>query len=300
MRVIRIKQRTIYLTVSLMLICLLSTGLTIVPKAVDNESGREDTAKVTAAADAVDLPIIMYHSILKDPAGAGDYVISPDTLEADIKYLKENGYTFILSSDLIDFVYNKGSLPEKPILITFDDGYYNNYYYAWDILKKYNAKAIISPIGIQSAKFSESVDENPNYGHCSWDNLKEMYESGIFEIANHSYDMHEYGLRKGCKIIDCENTEDYKNFFVQDVIEAQEKLEKNVGCEVLAFTYPFGAFCSESEEYLHELGYKITYITEDRNNTVTRDPESLYKLKRYNRPAGISTEQFMQKIVPSE
>ncbi len=296
MRVIRIKQRSIYLTICLLLICLISTGLTIVPKAVDSEAVNESAKPTAAQNDAVDLPIIMYHSILKDPARAGKYVVSPETLENDIAYLKEHGYTFILSQDLINYVYHDGSLPQKPVILTFDDGYYNNYYYAFDILKKHDAKAIISPIGIECERYSETIDENPNYAHCNWENLKEMCESGVFEIANHSYNLHEYGKRRGAGKIDCEDESIYKNIFVTDTLKAQKNLESNTGCKILAYTYPFGSFCSESEDYLHEMGYRITYTTEDRNNTVTKDPESLYKLTRYNRPSNISTADFMAKI----
>ena len=294
MKVIRIKQRNIYLTVCLLLIGILTTGLSVVPKAVDYRA-----EEVTAASDAVDLPIIMYHSILKDPAKACDYVVSPDVLESDIKYLADNGYTFILSEDLINYVYNEGSLPEKPILITFDDGYYNNYYYAFDILKKYHAKAIISPICLECVNYTENVNENPNYGYCNVSNLTEMYESGLFEIANHSYDLHEFGTRKGSKIKEYEDVAGYKDIFVEDTLKAQGYLEDEIGCKIVAYTYPFGAFCEQSEEFLHELDYKVTYITEDKNNTITRDPESLYKLKRYNRPSGISTSEFMKKIQPA-
>lgn len=293
MKIIRIKQRNIYLTICLVMICVLSTGLSIVPRAVDYK-----TQEVAADTESVDLPIIMYHSILKDPGKAGDYVVSPDTLESDLKYLKDNGYTFILSQDLIDYVYNGGFLPERPVILTFDDGYYNNHYYATEILKKYNAKAIISPICAETVNYTENPNENPNYGYCSVDNLTEMSESGIWEIANHSYDLHEYGSRQGSKIKQYEDASGYKDIFEEDTLKAQGYLEDETGCKILAYTYPFGAFCKQSEEFLQELGYKVTYITQDKNNTITRSPECLYKLSRYNRPAGISTAQFMQKIQP--
>ena len=69
------------------------------------------------------LPIIMYHSVLQDPDRAGAYVVSPDTVRQDILYLQNLGYTCILPSEAIAFVRDGGALPEKPVLITFDDGH---------------------------------------------------------------------------------------------------------------------------------------------------------------------------------
>ncbi len=291
MKVVRIKQRTIYLTICLLVIGLISTGLSVIPRAVSKQS-----AEQVVAEQPISLPIIMYHSILKDPALAGDYVISPAQLESDLQYLQKAGYQWILSQDLIDYVYRGGSLPEKPILLTFDDGYYNNYYYAFPLLQKYGAKAILSPIAVESERYSKTEDENPNYAHCNWEVLREMYQSGLVEIANHSYNLHQYGARQGAKIVAGEDNGAYCKQLIADTQKAEELLEANVGCHVLAYTYPFGSFCSESEACLQEMGYRITYITEDRVNSITKDPACLYQLKRYKRPAGISTEEFMAKI----
>ena len=91
-------------------------------------------ALITAAATAqgVEVPIVMYHSVLKDESRHGQYVISPAELESDLKYLRDHGYTTILIEDLIAYTQG-GPLPEKPVLLTFDDGYYNNYLYAFPL-----------------------------------------------------------------------------------------------------------------------------------------------------------------------
>ena len=98
----------------------------------------------TSAATSVRLPIIMYHHVLKDSNKWGKYIVSPKEVEKDIIYLKEQGYTTILMEDLINFVYNNGKLPDKPILLTFDDGYMSNYTYVLPLLKKYDCKAVVS------------------------------------------------------------------------------------------------------------------------------------------------------------
>ena len=81
-------------------------------------------------------------------------------------------------------------------MLTFDDGYYNNYYYALPLLEKYNCKAVISPIASVSEKFTETKDISVTYGHITFDDIKEMSDSGYVEIQNHSYDMHSLKSRK--------------------------------------------------------------------------------------------------------
>ena len=95
----------------------------------------------------VRVPILMYHSVLKNPKMAGMYVVSPDTLEQDLKYIKKKGYTTVFVRELTEYVYQNAPLPEKPVVITLDDGYLNNLTYVLPLLEKYDMKATISVVG---------------------------------------------------------------------------------------------------------------------------------------------------------
>ena len=119
----------------------------------------------------IELPILMYHSMLKDPVKPSQYIVSPDLFEKDLKYIRKKGYTPVFMKEVIDYVNGTGSLPKKPIVLSFDDGYYNNYYYAFPLLKKYKMKAVISVVGKLSDDFSQTPDENPNYAHLTWDDI---------------------------------------------------------------------------------------------------------------------------------
>ena len=104
--------------------------------------GAAAVVSVRAVEESVEIPVVMYHALLKDEAQHGRYVISPAEFENDLLYLKKHGYTTILVEDLI--AYTQGaSLPEKPVLLTFDDGYYNNYLYAFPLAQKYQCKFVI-------------------------------------------------------------------------------------------------------------------------------------------------------------
>ena len=91
---------------------------------------------------------------IRDRARSGQYTVRPDELENDLDYLKEHGYTAVFMQDLIDYVYHGKELPAKPVVITFDDGFYNNWYYVLPMLKERNMKAVISVVGSYTEKLS--------------------------------------------------------------------------------------------------------------------------------------------------
>ena len=91
------------------------------------------------AAEPVALPILMYHHISKAADQCGKHVISPQTLEGDLQYLADNGYTAVTTADLIAYVDQGKALPEKPVMITFDDGQLSVLEYALPLLERTTA-----------------------------------------------------------------------------------------------------------------------------------------------------------------
>ena len=223
---------------------------------------------------------------------------SPEELESDFKWLSENGYTAVLSEDLINYTESGAALPEKPILLTFDDGYYNNYLYAYPTAKRYGMKFVLSPIGKYADLYTETPDKSPYYAHCTWDMLREMQSSGVVEIANHTYDLHSSdGARLGTKQLSGESLEDYTKLLTEDVTLFQQKAEENLQSKPVLFAYPFGAVSKGEPEIIKNLGFKVTLSCEERVSTVTRAPESLYYLGRYLRPSGVNSESFFEHIL---
>ena len=162
--------------------------------------GASGDVSVMSDSAAVSLPVVMYHSILRDTGKSGKYVVTPDTLDSDIKYLHSMGYTTISAAQLIDYVENNEPLPEKPVMLTFDDGCYNNLFYAVPILKDNNARGIFSVVGKYTDDYTESDEVNPNYSYLRWQDVYEMYVSENCEIGNHSYNFHSNdGGRDGAK-----------------------------------------------------------------------------------------------------
>lgn len=253
---------------------------------------KQASAEVTNANE-IQLPILMYHSLLKDPSKQGKYVVSPELFEKDLQYIKKQGYTPVFMKDVIAYVEGNGKLPKKPIVITFDDGYYNNYYYAFPLLKKYNMKAVISVVGKMSDDFSQTPDENPNYAHVTWDHILEMHLSGYWEIQNHSYNCHTYTGRNGVAQTSSESDEHYKQFLTSDICHLQDKIAYVTGVAPNTFTYPFGSFNENTDSILKSIGFKATLSCTEGVSTIKRgDTEGLYQLKRHLRPPDKSPEEF--------
>ncbi len=128
------------------------------------------------------IPILMYHSITDTVSKENENsCVETSLFEAQIKSLLDNGYTPINFKDLSDYLDGNRSLPEKPILITMDDGYLNNYTNAYPIYKKYNVQAtlFVSPYYMQ---------EDNTERHFGWRAAQEMEDSGLIDIQSHGYD----------------------------------------------------------------------------------------------------------------
>lgn len=248
-------------------------------------------------SEAVKVPILMYHGLIKDPDLQTEYFISPDVFEEDLKYIKKNGYTPVFISDLIDFVYENRPLPEKPIVLTFDDGYYNNYCYACPLLEKYDMKAVISIIGIYTDRFSRVDENNAAYSHITWKQINEMTDSGLVEIQNHTYNMHELGERRGSAIKQDESKTQYRKVLTDDLVRLQKEIKHYTGKAPDTFTYPFGIYSDYEEALVKELGFKATLSCSEGINYITcGDKECLYQLKRYLRDKSSESSALFEKF----
>lgn len=280
------KIKVIQLSKMLLFLTLLVTFLTVCI-----------TIVIASSDDYIEVPIIMYHSILKDSSRSNKYTITPTVLEEDLKYIKDKGYTTVTIADLISYVYDNKPLPEKPIVLTFDDGHYNNYGYLFPLLEKYDMKAVISIVGSYTDKFTETDEANLNYSYLRWKDIKELMDTGRIEFQNHTYNLHSNtGKRIGTKKIKGETDEHYKNVLEEDILKLQQEFKENTNYIPQCFTYPFGGISNASLDIIKELGFKASLSCEQGINKLTKNPNSLYLLKRYNRPSYISTYNFFQKI----
>ncbi len=260
---------------------------------------RRVTAAAGNARTAV-LPVIMYHGLLPDKGRQNTYVIDPALLESDLQEVARRGYTTVSLQQVLDFVEQGTSLPEQAVLLTFDDGYYNNYRYAYPLLQQYGMKAVISPIVRWSTFYSDTPGEQdrPVYSHITWAQIREMADSGLVEFANHSYDLHHAGDggRHGAKKLPGESVQRYQTVLREDLQKAQDLLTEKTGLTPVAFTYPFGAVSKEALPVLKNMGFRATFVCEERVNMLTADPACLYDLGRYLRDQKEDSTAFFDRV----
>ncbi|MDR1538561.1 MAG: polysaccharide deacetylase family protein [Clostridiales bacterium] len=272
------------------------------PNQADSQENREDpnapdmSATLVAPIIPTYLPIIMYHQISRESSKLGAYVISDAEFEADMKLLHDNGYTTVTIKDLLAYVNKEGILPEKPVMLTFDDGFQSDYVYALPILKKYNMKAIFSIIGKYTDENSdEKTPRHVNYSHLSWDEIKEMQSSGLAEFQCHTYDMHDMSKRKGALRKWSESAEDYRQHVLEDLGKLSQACLEHIGVAPTAFTCPFGCYSDQLGEILKEFGFPAIMHSYQRMNILTGNPDELYILKRFLRTHNKDVSEWVAK-----
>ncbi len=245
------------------------------------------------------VPILMYHNIT-DKSYGDKYTVTAAELEEDLKYISENGYTAIGLNDLINYTEGKGKLPQKPIIITFDDGFESLYTLGLPLFKKYNCKAVAAVIGSYTQLFTDNEDHNIEYSHLNWEEINEMAKSGLIEIQNHTYDLHEIkNGRKGAAQKNGESIENYKKVLEEDVKRLNKDVLSYTGQEPTSFIYPYGNFNENTEKLIEEMGFKAILNCYEKVNYISAS-EDLKHLCRFLRPSGISSVEFFKRIEKQE
>ena len=249
---------------------------------IDQTSHPENIAYIKA------LPVLMYHHISDDD---NYFTISQSMFESHLIAMQQAGYTTVSIQDILNYVKDGVKLPAKPVLITFDDGYYSNYELAYPLLKQYDMKATIFVIGSSVGHKDFYKDtEYPIIPHFSYEEALEMEESGLVSIESHSYDMHQNAdyevgnwIRPTVSKLIYESKDHFKNAVKNDFELLQNDFLKNLNKKITAFSYPQGVYSDLSNETLEEIGVEVSFITETGTNYIEiGNPDSLKCLKRYD------------------
>lgn len=250
-------------------------------------------ARAGAEDERVSLPIVMYHHISADPARSGDYVITPATLEADLEYLRDAGYTSVSAAQLTAWSRGEARLPEKPVMITFDDAQESFRTYALPLLEEYGMCAVVAVVGQYADEYTASGDTNEAYAYMSWDAIGEISASGRVEIASHTQAMHNAaGARRGCMINPGEDEAEYFRALDADLAQVEASIERATGEKPSVFAFPFGFACGEAMQVLAQRGYTVAFTCEERVNRLSGAGAELMRLGRFNRPAVVGSEEF--------
>jgi peptidoglycan/xylan/chitin deacetylase (PgdA/CDA1 family) len=246
------------------------------------------------AEEAVTLSVLMYHSVTAGEES--DYRIQPATFAADLAYLQRNGYTTVSAAQLVAYTNGTGDLPEKPVLLTFDDGFYNNYSEALPLLEQYDMCAVISVVGTFTETLAPAAPHVDAYSYLMWEDLRAVLDSGRIELGSHTYALHNNAERCGCAISEEETESDYHDMLLSDLGLLQSQFQSELQIQPFVFAYPYGFLCPESNSVLQELGFLVTLNCREATNQIVRDPACLYGLNRFNRYGNCDTEIWMQRL----
>lgn len=216
---------------------------TVTPKPKAPEIVAIARAEENKANDfCLNVPVLLYHHIappaIAQQSGYASLNVDSDLFDQQMAYLSTNGYRSLSGDELVDALTHHNVLPAKSILVTFDDGYEDNYGYAFQILKKYNI----------AGNFMIATGLLENKGYMTWNNLKEMAGNPLMHIYNHTWSHASLGGAAKDKI-------EY------EIITANSQLESNLGKHVSIFTYPYGSFNALVISVLKEHAFTAAFTT---------------------------------------
>lgn len=196
------------------------------------------------------IPIFVYHDIVEDKSQIEyDYMqTTAEQFEKQIAGLMKLGYKPITYQDLVDYKDGKKAISKWSCIITFDDGYTGVYKYAYEIAKKYN-------IPMTSFLIDDCVGIP---GYYTWDEAREMHDSGLISIYSHGLTHARYN-------------EVSKEELVAQTEKAYENLKTNLNDQNLlkVFTYPYGLYTEEERVALADAGF-VQNLTDNRINLSDR------------------------------
>lgn len=222
---------------------------------------------------SLQVPVLMYHDV--SYLGCG-YSKTPEIFRRQMEELKDAGFHTVLFSQLLDYVDKGTPLPDKPIVISIDDGYAANYTYVYPILRELDMKAEISVIGDAVRYTSWSL---------RWDQLREMAESGLVGVQCHTMSLHTddsaRGGRKGVLKRPGETWAQYVDLLAEDTTAIRDLICQKVGAAPLAYTYPMGKWNAMADALAARLGFPISLTTRSGVAVIRQgDPASLRRMDR--------------------
>ncbi len=243
---------------------------------------------------ATTVPVLTYHRIVKEANISKQHyingelnpmVVTKEEFTKQMNYLKSNDFVTLTLPELHLFLLGEIDIPDKSVLLTFDDGYKDNFVEAYPLLKKHGFLAV--NFVITGAVTKRVQPFTPK--HVQYFSIKELTKAcDVFDYQSHTYNYHrrENNVQK-IEVsylnsrTDEEVTEDIKNSI------------HNLNGENLAFAYPYGEYSPSTIKIVKDLGFKMAFTTEDR---AASPDDHLFELPRFNILAATSFETFKEYV----
>ncbi|MEW6108858.1 MAG: polysaccharide deacetylase family protein [Nitrospirota bacterium] len=235
------------------------------------------------------IPVLMYHHV--NPRGKS-ITVSPSSFENQMRYLSEKGYHSLDTSELYSIMKGEQPVPDRAVMITFDDGWLDNWIFAFPILMKYRLKAVIFVItsliagqGLRRRSDEGSVPVLPDHKECekmiaegmsykvmmSWDELKLMEESGLADIQSHTHTHSRWDILYP----------DAGTLFAalgQELMTSKKTIEDRLEKKCNALCWPWGKYGPDYVKAAVDSGYNMAFTTEKGTNTMRTDP---FRIRRF-------------------
>ena len=209
------------------------------------------------------IPILCYHRFA--PQINDEMTVKSEDFGEQLAWLKANGYTVIPLDDAIQYLKrNKVKIPDKPVVITVDDGHKSVYTEMLPLVKYYKVPVtlFIYPSAISNARYA-----------LTWKQLRELEETGLFQVESHTY-WHP-NFKKEKKRL---SAEAYDQFVIMQLGESKRVLEEKMGHEVKYLAWAFGIYDEALKRKAEEAGYQAAFTIE--RSHVKRD-QPMMALPRY-------------------
>ncbi|KGT47296.1 poly-beta-1,6-N-acetyl-D-glucosamine N-deacetylase PgaB [Acinetobacter sp. HR7] len=235
-----------------------------------------------AESTAMDLPenqfvTLTFHDVRDDVARRGDrdqYAISTEYLAQYFAWLKREGWKTITLKDIRRAREQKVSLPEKSVLLTFDDGALSGYTKVFPLLKQYKLHAVFAiPTSWIGTNHKDAIEAYGANNLMNWDQMREMQSSGLVEFVSHSHDMHRGVLANPQKnmqpaatarIYDSkkaryETDQAFRQRVLNDLKRSKNILEQELSTPTHAIFWPYGAVTPETEDIAKQAGLSMSF-----------------------------------------
>lgn len=206
------------------------------------------------------VPVFMYHDILPEKEVFFD--VTPEELAADFKFLKTNGITPVSLAQLVTHLRTGIPLPEKSVLLTFDDGYGGHYEHVYPLLKQYGYPAVFSI-------YTDKMEKQTGRSSITWEQLQTMAADPLVTIASHSV-THPDDLR----VLSDQELE-------QEIMDSKRLLEAKLDIPIVYFTYPVGKSDRRVRDWVTKAGYQAALAMDDWNEQFANDSEDLLTIARF-------------------
>lgn len=224
-------------------------------------------------ASRVTLPILMYHYVGELPPNADairrDLTVSTANFMSQMDYLSQQGYQTVTLNDLVAALQGSGYLPPKPVILTFDDGYKNNFQEAYPVLR---ARGF-------TGTFFIIVRYVGTPAYMSWDEIAELAAAGM-DIESHTYSHPDLTTLSPEAI-------------AGEVREAERAIESHQGKRPRFFSYPAGRYSAPVIKVLKDAGYLAAVTTRYGSQ---HSADALFELARIRVSGSDSLGAFAQKL----